>query len=561
MQSRLQGSRTLVAACAALVILLAFSAVTQYQWSRRVAAADAQREREHLESAASLFANEFNGMASDVVAFLQGDAWQALQSGGKLAKPPRLIGDLYFVDNDPQGTVKVKRLAADGSFVPTAAPTWMRQPVCVLSVIEQPAALVVPTYHLSSQPIDQRKGIRYVQTFGGQLSRCFVAQMSENTLRTAILPQMIQRSFGDTAAREYAFAVMWRGQQDKAIYGAPMAAELSSPFFSLRPGPILFPDKRSVGTGPQSTVRIEHFESTIVSKGSDNSPNLMDLFGTGIWELELAHKGASLTQAFEREANWNVLLSVGVETLLLAAMVFLLIGAQRMQQLADQKLRFVAGVSHELRTPASAIAMLARNLADGLVTDLEKVKQYGELIHQQSRRLNEMVEQALAYAGMQASAQQHAQSEIDVRRLIQSRVEARRAELEREGFELEIEVVAELPKIVGNEALLRTAVDNLLRNAEKHAWEGRWIRIGAILGEENKEVCISVEDRGPGIDALEQVEIFEPFCRGRAAVEAQTPGSGIGLSLVSGAAAAHGGRITVAARAGGGSIFTMHIPI
>lgn len=287
----------------------------------------------------------------------------------------------------------------------------------------------------------------------------------------------------------------------------------------------------------------------------------MDLFGTGIWKLDLRHKGTLLAAAFEREANWNLLLSVGVETVLLAAILFLLIGARRMQQLANQKMRFVAGVSHELRTPVSAIAILARNQADGLVIEREKVRQYGELIHQQSSRLNEMVEQALAYAGVQADVQQRARNEIDVERLIESCVEVRRADLEREGFQIETAVAVGLPKVVGDEALLRTAIDNLLSNAQKHGREGRWVRIGADFDAEKKDVRISVEDRGPGIDAAEQAEIFAPFCRGRAAMEAQIPGSGLGLSLVRSAVEAHGGSVSVRARPSGGSTFTMHIPI
>ena len=72
--------------------------------------------------------------------------------------------------------------------------------------------------------------------------------------------------------------------------------------------------------------------------------------------------------------------------------------------------------------------------------------------------------------------------------------------------------------------MLRTAVDNLLSNAQKHADGGHWIRVSAHYSSREKEVQISVEDRGAGIDPADQAEIFEPFCRGRAAVEAQIPG-------------------------------------
>ena len=109
--------------------------------------------------------------------------------------------------------------------------------------------------------------------------------------------------------------------------------------------------------------------------------------------------------------------------------------------------------------------------------------------------------------------------------------------------------------------LLRTAFDNLLSNALKHAHGGCWIRVTAVYSAEEKEVRIGVEDRGVGIDPLDQAAIFEPFCRGRTAVEAQIPGSGLGLSLVRSAAEAHRGSVTLVSEPGRGSTFTMHLPV
>ena len=114
---------------------------------------------------------------------------------------------------------------------------------------------------------------------------------------------------------------------------------------------------------------------------------------------------------------------------------------------------------------------------------------------------------------------------------------------------------------MGDAKLLRTAFDNLLSNAQKHAGGGHWIRVSASYSAAEKEVRISVEDRGAGIDPAEQEEIFEPFCRGRAAVEAQIPGSGLGLSLVRSAAEAHRGSVTLVSEPGRGSTFTMHLPV
>ncbi len=546
------GSRTLIAICVALVGLLAALAALQYRWSARVAAADAQREREHLDSAATLFAGEFNGVARQAAQFLQNDARAALRSGKPLAGIPKLIAELYSVEAPARGARRVRRLTAEGLFAPASPPEWMAEPRCMPSVMEEPPALVVPVYDIAAtEESSGAGGTRIRRTFRWRSERCFVARIDEAWLRGELFPRLIRQSFGATAVREYDFAVT--GASGRALYGAPARADLRKPFFLL---PALLPGAPP-GQAPaagEGAVLIQRVE-TLGGKGPGRA------HGPGTWQLEAARKEAPLAVAFERNRRRDLLLSLGVEALLLSAIAFLVIGARRMQRLADQKVRFVAGVSHELRTPVSAIAMLARNQADGMVAGPEKVKQYGELIHQQSRRLNEMVEQTLEYAGIHSGLRKPARDEVDPGNLIAEAVEARREELSRRGFEVEIALAPNLPPVPGDAKLLRTAFDNLMDNAIKHAAGGRWMRVSAAWAAAEKEVRISVEDRGAGIDPADQAEIFEPFCRGRAAVEAQIPGSGLGLSLVRSAAEAHRGSVTVVSQPGRGSTFTMRLPV
>jgi len=553
------GSRTLLLTCGALMILLAALAVVQYRWSTRVAAADAQREKEHLDSAATLFAGEFDGIAGQAAGFLGNEARAAIESGTRTGAVPKLIAELYYLEFPQQGSAKVQRLTPEGVFAAAALPPWISLQRCTAAVLEQPAALVAPIYDIPSPEKFGDSGFRVLTRFSRFPDRCFVARLDEGYMRDALLPQLIRQSFGPTAAQEYDFAVVWADQPDKAVYGVPRRPDLKKPFFSLRPARLAFRRLPSMELSPPGhmAVIVQHVESTIVTTGGQTAS---ELFGPGRWELEASHKGVPLTAAFEATRRRNLLLSLGVEALLAAAVLFLVIAAGRAQRLADQKVQFVAGVSHELRSPVSAIAMLSRNQADGLVMGAERVKQYGELIHQQSRRLNEMVEQALEYAGIH-SAVRRMKAEVDLLRLIEEAVDARREELAREGFEVEMAIDADLPPVEGDAPLLRTAIDNLLNNAQKHAAGGHWIRVSAEYGRAEKEVRISVEDRGGGIEPADQAEIFEPFSRGRAAVEAQIPGSGLGLSLVRSAAEAHRGSVTLVSERGRGSIFTLHLPV
>jgi two-component system, OmpR family, sensor histidine kinase SenX3 len=87
-----------MAACSALVVLFGALAVAQYRWSTRLAAADEQRERDHLESAASLFVTSFDGAIAEAVRFLRAQGPLALRSGERLPQLPRLIKEIYYFE-------------------------------------------------------------------------------------------------------------------------------------------------------------------------------------------------------------------------------------------------------------------------------------------------------------------------------------------------------------------------------------------------------------------------------------------------------------------------------
>ena len=634
---RFFGSRTLLAICAGAAVLLAALAAVQYRWSARVAAADAQREREHLDSSAELFASDFNGMATRTVAFLQNDVANAFRLGDRLTGVPRVISELYYLDfsesspatSKPKATKsgrksvapgrhdelaitveqqarsqharsaapagaasatnatsrseshsapspadphtirvavdsladsdippRVMRLSADGTFGAATAPAWLTLRHCGSMPLTHPMALVAPVYEVSSLDTPGTSGVGILRTFTQRRGRCFVAKLDENYLRNEVFPQAIARAFGETSARDYDFAVLTRTQPEEVLYGRPLQADLKKPFGTVSPVHLTPPGNSQPARAGQNSIFVERFESTIVGAPAAAG---RDLFEQGVWELQVGHKGVPLAVAFEQTRRRNLLLSLAVEALLIAAMLFLVIAVRRMQQLAEQKMQFVAAVSHELRTPLSAISMLSQNQADGLVAGADKVRSYGELMHNQCRRLNEMVEQTLQYAGIHSGLRRPVRNPVDLRALITEAIDARREQLRACGFEVEIAVSPDVPAVQGDANLLRTAFDNLLSNAEKHASGGRWLRVSATCAP--KEVRISVEDRGPGIDVSEQEQIFEPFCRGQAATDAQTPGSGLGLSLVRSAAEAHHGTVTLASEPGRGSTFTLHLPL
>ena len=234
-------------------------------------------------------------------------------------------------------------------------------------------------------------------------------------------------------------------------------------------------------------------------------------------------------------------------------------------QLAKLQMEFVASVSHELRTPLTVISSAADNIADGLVGGKDQVKRYGLAIRNQCRQITELVNQILLFAATKDRKNRYILRPLQVSQIMDS-VRDNTAELvEGAGFVVEQRIESGLPWVMGDLSALSQSLQNLIVNAVKYSGESRWIGIRAFLhdsGEQSgKEISISVEDRGMGIDRLEMPHIFEPFYRGAAVSAAQIHGTGLGLSLAKNIAEAMGGTLSVVSELAVGSVFTLRLPM
>jgi len=265
------------------------------------------------------------------------------------------------------------------------------------------------------------------------------------------------------------------------------------------------------------------------------------------------HRAGSLEEVVNRIRRRNLLISFSILLLLTASILLILLEARRAHRLAIQQMNFVAGISHELRTPLSVICSAGENLADSVVDDPQKIRHYGTVIRDEGRRLTEMIQQVLDFAGIQ-SGQKRERGWIAVRDLV-GKVAGNSHQAGRET--IETNVAENLPLILGDRLALESALGNLVDNAQKYSTgvriEAREKQNGSI-----PEVILSVQDWGPGIDSKDIPHIFKPFYRGRNA--SQIHGTGLGLSVVKQVIESHGGRVTVESIAGNGSCFTIYLP-
>ncbi|MCI0660352.1 MAG: HAMP domain-containing histidine kinase, partial [Acidobacteria bacterium] len=281
------------------------------------------------------------------------------------------------------------------------------------------------------------------------------------------------------------------------------------------------------------------------------------------WQLLLKHRAGSLDLAIAQGRRRNLAISFGILQLLVISVVIVFISSHRARRLARQQVEFVAGVSHELRTPVSVISMTSSNLAYGRIRDFQKVKQYGELIQAEGRRLAEMIEQVLSFAGVDAKPSSMSRVTVDVASIIDNALVAMRPQMEEKGFVYLEEISQDLPQINVNARSIEHAVQNLLSNAVKYSGDSRHIRLKAQPAKSRygaEEIQITVQDYGIGIEPRELPEIFEPFRRGREVIELNIAGTGLGLSLVKQIMEAHGGRVSVNSVYRQGSAFTLHLP-
>jgi two-component system sensor histidine kinase SenX3 len=276
------------------------------------------------------------------------------------------------------------------------------------------------------------------------------------------------------------------------------------------------------------------------------------------WRLMLTHSAGSLDAAVRSARRRNMAVSTSVLGVLGASMGLLILSTRRAQRLARQQMEFVAAVSHELRTPLAVIRSAAENLADGVVRDDQQIRKYGDLMRTEGRRLTEMVEQILEFAGIQSGQRGFALRAVRLEPLLDDIVSSSTAVSSGADMDVHIELSEDLPPVLGDETALRRVFQNLISNAMKYGAGGGWIGISA--GKSGADVRIVVADKGMGISASDQARIFEPFYRGGDAVEAGIQGAGLGLSLVQRIVEAHGGRVTVNSQPGAGSEFIVHLP-
>jgi signal transduction histidine kinase len=605
---------------AAMALLLGVLAVLQYRWVGQLSADERERLRSHADNQAENLTEEFNRELTRAFFWLQvgpelrrdaplDDEVDRYARWYSAAPRPELVKTIYRLSEPATATGPwvVERFVRDAARLePVAWPAELdpmkaqlqqsldahrhgNQPSRLVPAVAAVPALVIPRIG----QVQERGEARLV---AGPLNGYTVAVLDRAYLEKDLLPQLVERHFRLSQDPSVYVGIYGPGMAFSAPGGTVPEALRTAPdvtdddMFEIR----FFEFRRFVtdrrldapagavagttgpaggrGTGPApvgNTVIVTRNDprgNVFRGRGGAGGPGGPGGPGgrdaVAHWNVHVLHRAGSLDIAVSHARLRNLLVSFGVLLLLGASMGLVLMTTGRARRLAAQQMEFVAGVSHELRTPLAVIRSAAENLADGVVADPKQVKRYGDVIAGEGRRLTQMVEQIMEFAGFESGRATLDVRPADLGGIIEEALRSADPLVREHHATIERRVTSELPAVLVDPAAVSRSLQNLIVNALKYGGAPPAVVIDARRVEgTRREVSVTISDNGAGIAARDLPHIFEPFYRGGDATARQIHGSGLGLSLVKRIMDELGGRISVRTDAGKGSAFTLHLPL
>ena len=608
-----------------LTVLLVTLAALQYRWIGELSENDREGRRKNVTVAAENLSREFDREITRAFFQLQVDlislenkSWDDFSARYErwqtAALYPKMVSKIFVADKSASEDAirlsvynEITRSFEESRWLPHLAvlqnqigkdlndqnvPGNKKSPRLLVITTEEIKALVIPISAINLLKLDQSRGATHPKSLpheGTRGSAYTIVLFDSDYIKNELLPLLVARyfNFSDDADFDRYDVIVTNHREPSMIFyqsgpfqtGEPFKSDIEQDFFTLRFNEMEKIFSNRAQSGSQSLLLGSDNELNgrvsvrvnIDPLTKTDSPNKINSLTNASlnngfepqWRLIARHQNGSLEEAVERTRRRNLLASFGILLLLGSSGILLIVLSNRSRDFARQQTDFVASVTHELRTPLSVIRSMSENLADGIVTDGEKIRQYGSIINDEEHRLSTMLEQMLGFAGAQKA--QNSLSERrpqNVAEIIEMALEDYRTELIKGIFHVEMIIESELPLIMANADALRRAIGNLISNAIKYSAEKRSIEITAraIRGKKSEHIEIIIRDEGVGIEPKDLPNVFKLFYRGSAATEGQIEGSGIGLNLVKQIVEEHNGTISVASSPEFGTTFTLILP-
>lgn len=226
----------------------------------------------------------------------------------------------------------------------------------------------------------------------------------------------------------------------------------------------------------------------------------------------------------------------------------------RAEEANRAKSHFLANMSHELRTPLNAIIGFSEVMASEIFGKhtIPTYKEYAHDINRSGQHLLGLINDVLDLSRIEAGRFQITEEEVDIvqlaedcRRIVEIRAQAQRVTIA-------ADFAVELPIVFGDARALRQTWINLLTNAVKFSPPDSQVLMFARMEAEG-EMRFGIHDNGPGIAEAEIEKVLHAFTQGASGLAQPGKGSGLGLSIVKGLLAVHGGRFELKSQVGQGT--------
>ena len=247
--------------------------------------------------------------------------------------------------------------------------------------------------------------------------------------------------------------------------------------------------------------------------------------------------------------------------------------AERIEGLVDSQSRLLKDVSHELRSPLArlsvALGLARQRAASGVAPEVAPELELSlNRIELEADRLNQLIQRLLTISRLESGTDGLRKTTLSLRELVEQ--VAHDAEYETPGCGCRVTTPAAAAAdeflVEADPDLLRSAVENAVRNATRYTAEGTTVEVRlerqqAADGNANEgEIIVRVLDSGPGVPDEALQKIFEPFYRLDDARNRKTGGAGLGLSIADRAIRLHGGQLRASNRKEGGLEIEIRIP-
>ncbi len=230
--------------------------------------------------------------------------------------------------------------------------------------------------------------------------------------------------------------------------------------------------------------------------------------------------------------------------------------AERVEGLVSGQRRLLGDVSHELRSPLARLTVALSLARQGSRPD---VAEYFSRIDNETGRLDRLIEQLLTLARLESGVDHDLRERFDLEELVQEVVGDCDFEARAAGKRVVLEM-CECASMTGLAELVRSAIENVVRNATRHTAPGTSVEVGLRV-EAQMTAHLSVRDHGPGIDETLTAEMFKPFWRNLGGQEEQVEGAGLGLAITDRIVRMHEGRVRATNVGDGGLVVTIDLPM